>query len=200
MVNLAPFLIYVTVTTFTPGPNNILSMTNGLRYGYRRSLPFLAGIFAGFVIIMLLSGWLNVALVSLLPQVRVWLEVLGAVYMLYLAVHTLLSKPAEEVGVEPGKAGMNTFKAGVWMQFLNVKVILYGITVYSTFITQVYADPLRASLFAPVLAGVGFVATSCWALGGSIFREAWQSHYRAFNLAMAALLVYTAAASVTAIF
>lgn len=90
---------------------------------------------------------------------------------------------------------MNSFLAGFTLQFLNLKVILYGVTVFSMFILRAYQNPLQVSLFAPLLAGVGFIATSCWALGGDLFRGLMHRHYRAFNLAMAALLVYTAIAS-----
>ena len=192
MENLYPFLVYVFVTTFTPGPNNIMSMTNAMRSGYTGTLRFLAGIFAGFFVLMLVCGLLNVALVNLIPQVRFWLNILGAIYMLYLAIHTIASKPIEE---NTGKSGSNSFLAGFAMQFLNLKVILYGVTVFSVFITQSYQNPLIVSLFAPLLAGIGFLATSCWALGGSVFRSFWIQHYRVFNLTMGALLIYTAIAS-----
>ncbi len=191
-MNLAPFLAYVFVTTFTPGPNNVLSMTNGLRFGYRKTLRFLAGIFAGFIVLMLICGLLNFALLSLLPQVRFWLNLLGAAYMLYLAAHIVFSRSSGE-GEAAG--GLNTFRAGFGLQFLNLKVILYGITVFSTFIVQAYHDPLTVSLFAPALAAVGFIATSCWALGGDLFRPWLDKYSRYFNLAMGALLVYTAIAS-----
>jgi cysteine/O-acetylserine efflux protein len=191
MINLYPFLAYVFVTTFTPGPNNILSMTNGTRYGYRKSLGFLAGICAGFFVVMLACGLLNVILIGMLPHISVWLNILGAVYMVYLAVHILRSGAMED-GDE--KAGLNSFRAGFALQFLNLKVILYGITIYSMFITPVYREPFQTSLFAPILAVVGFIATSCWALGGDFFREFLRKNYRVFNFAMAALLVYTAAA------
>jgi cysteine/O-acetylserine efflux protein len=78
MINFYPFLIYVLVTTFTPGPNNIMSMTNAMRAGYRRTLRFLLGVFVGFFIVMLICGLLNVVLVSLLPQMQYWLNILGA--------------------------------------------------------------------------------------------------------------------------
>ncbi len=35
MPNLYPFLIYVIVTTFTPGPNNIMAMTNAMHDGFK---------------------------------------------------------------------------------------------------------------------------------------------------------------------
>jgi threonine/homoserine/homoserine lactone efflux protein len=192
MVNLYPFLTYVFVTTFTPGPNNILSMSNGLRYGYRRTLKFLVGEASGFFIVMLISGLLNVALMSLVPQIRFWLNLFGAAYMVYLAAHIVFSKPSAE-GAQQND--LNTFKAGFALQFINLKGILYGVTVFALFITPVYPNPLVVSLFALILAGVGFVAVSSWALGGNLFRSFLRKYERWFNLAMSSLLVYTAIAS-----
>src|SRR5271169_4180267 len=63
MSTFTPFLIYVLVTTFTPGPNNILSMANAARDGYKGTLRFLAGIFIGFSLVMGLCALLNVVLV-----------------------------------------------------------------------------------------------------------------------------------------
>jgi cysteine/O-acetylserine efflux protein len=195
MTTFTPFLIYVVVTTFTPGPNNILSMSNAARDGYKGTLRFLAGIFTGFWLIMGLCGLLNVVLVSLLPQVRSWLEWLGAAYMIYLALHIALSKPRQE---GQKRADLNTFWAGFSLQFVNLKVILYGVTAFSVFISRLAPDPWLVALFAPALAAVGFLATSSWALGGDVFRHFLNRYERWFNLAMAALLIYTAVASLLA--
>lgn len=192
MANFYPFLVYVVVTTFTPGPNNIMSMVNGMRNSYRLMLRFLGGIFAGFFILMFISGMLNVLLANLLPSLEIWLKVLGVVYMLYLAYHVLRSKPVEG---EEGKSALNTFKFGFLMQFLNIKVILFGITVYSLFIVGSYRDPAAIGLFALFLSVVCFIAVSCWALGGNIFRPWLIKYYRIFNLVMAGLLIYSAVAS-----
>ena len=191
MANFYPFLAYVFVTTFTPGPNNILAMSNGIRFGYKRTLRFLAGVFTGFFLILLACGLLNVVLVSLLPQVQFWLNLLGAAYMVYLAIHIMRSGVVED-GLN--KSDLNSFTAGFALQFLNLKVILYGITVFAMFITPAFQESLKVSLFALVLASVGFLASSCWALGGDIFRHSLRKHYRLFNFAMVALLVYTAIA------
>jgi cysteine/O-acetylserine efflux protein len=193
MPNFVPFLTYVIITTFTPGPNNILSMSNGLRHGYRGTLRFLAGVTSGFLVVMLIAGVLNVALVNTVPQIRVWLNWFGAAYMLYLAAHIALSKPHEDA---PGSQGLNTFKAGFALQFVNLKGILYGVTVFSLFILPVYQNPWVVSLFAPLLAMVAFIAISSWALGGNVFQRFLRKYERWFNLAMAGLLVYTAVAGV----
>ena len=192
MPDFYPFLVYVLVTTFTPGPNNIMAMTNGIHNRYLKLLKFLAGIFTGFFVVMLASGLLNVALTSLLPSLETWLKVLGVLDLLYLAVHVARSNPIEEGA---GKSPFNTFRFGFSMQFLNIKVILYGITVFSLFIVHTFRDPLTLSLFSILLAAVSFVSISCWALGGNLFRNLLRKNYRIFNGIMAGLLVYTAIAS-----
>jgi cysteine/O-acetylserine efflux protein len=192
MTDLYPFLIYVFVTTFTPGPNNILSMTNAVHFGYRRILGFLAGICVGFYVVMVASGLLNVVLAAALPSIKIWLNILGALYMLYLAYHIIRSKPMEE---GEGQGNLNTFKAGFIMQFLNIKCILYGITVFSLFIIDRYHDPLMIAVFSLILTGVGFVSISSWALGGNIFRKFLKRYYKIFNYVMGGLLIYTAIAS-----
>jgi cysteine/O-acetylserine efflux protein len=192
MDNLSSFLIYVFVTTFTPGPNNIVSMSNGMRYGYRNILRFLGGIFSGFFVVMALCGLLNIALVNLLPQLKTGLKFLGAAYMLYLAFHIIFSKPVQDTAQEDG---LNSFKAGFSMQFINVKVILYGITIFSTFIVTEHQNPLITAGFALLLAAVGLISTSCWAIGGNLFRRFLHKYNLVFNLSMGALLIYTAIAS-----
>ncbi len=191
MINLTPFLVYVFIVTFTPGPNNILSMVNGMRYGYHKMIRFLAGIVIGFFILMFISGLLNVALTNLIPDSEHWLKILGAVYMLFLAYHVIRSGPVDETA---GKRSINSFKFGFMMQFLNIKAILYGISVYSLFIIDLYKSPLIILLFALFLAFITYLATSAWALGGNIFRVVGQKYYRLVNFIMAGLLIYTAIA------
>jgi len=51
------------------------------------------------------------------------------------------------------------------MPFLNIKVIRYGIPVFSRFSVHTYRDPLALSLFSMLLAAVSFVSVPCWGLG-----------------------------------
>jgi cysteine/O-acetylserine efflux protein len=193
MTNLHAFLIYVFVVTFTPGPNNILSMVNGMRYGYAKMIGFLAGIVSGFFIVMFLGGMLNVALANLVPDSEHWMKILGALYMFYLAYHVIRSGPVEENS--SSNRSINTFRFGFTMQFLNIKAILFGISVFSLYIIGSYKSPLMILLFAMFLAFNALLATSAWALGGNLFKTFGQKYYRLVNFAMAGLLIYTAIAS-----
>jgi threonine/homoserine/homoserine lactone efflux protein len=37
------FVVFGAGMVFTPGPNNIMALSKGLTYGFRRSLPHIAG-------------------------------------------------------------------------------------------------------------------------------------------------------------
>ena len=52
MFRLYDFLIYCFITAYTPGANNLLSMSNAIRLGFRRSVRFNLGILAGFTVVM----------------------------------------------------------------------------------------------------------------------------------------------------
>jgi cysteine/O-acetylserine efflux protein len=96
--NVAAFLSYVFITTFTPGPNNIMSMSNASRYGFLKSLPFNIGIFFGFLVILALSSLFSVSLYAVIPSVKPVMTVVGAVYILWLAWKTYHSKPHDDSG------------------------------------------------------------------------------------------------------
>jgi threonine/homoserine/homoserine lactone efflux protein len=190
-LNLPAFFIYVITTTFTPGPNNLMAMSNGLHTGFKRTVRFLGGVFAGFILIMLICGLVNFALMTMLPSVQFWLNLIGAGYMLYLAIHVMASKPH----MDEFNRGLDTFKAGLSMQFINPKVILYGITVFSNFIIPYYQSPVLIMAFSLFLATVGLISTSSWAAFGVIFRTFFAKYARIINMVMGLLLIYSAIAS-----
>ena len=86
MFRLSDFLIYCFITAYSPGANNLLSMSNAMRLGFSRSIRFNFGITAGFSIVMALCTIFSAALYSLLPKVKIVMQVLGAAYMLYLCL------------------------------------------------------------------------------------------------------------------
>lgn len=188
MPNLLAFVSYVFITTFTPGPNNIMSMNNASRYGFKKSMPFNLGVFAGFVIIMALCTLFSATLYRVIPTVKPFLLVIGALYILYLAGKTLKSDPAHT----EKNSITNTFISGLLLQFVNPKVILYGITTVSTFVVPIYKSLPALMGFCVGLAFIGFISTSCWALFGSVFQHFLSGHAKIVNIIMAVLLLYCA--------
>jgi cysteine/O-acetylserine efflux protein len=199
MPNFAVFLSYVLVTSFTPGPNNIMSMSNASRYGFRKSIRFNFGVFFGFFAIAVLCSVFSVALFNFIPAIKSTMTGIGAAYILWLAWKTYRSKPSRkgenEGGDEGGGDGQelpSSFLSGVMLQFVNPKVILYGITIFSSFIVPYYKSAGVLAGFALLLALVGFISTCTWSLFGSVFQRLLAKNDRLFNGVMALLLVYCA--------
>ncbi len=46
--DIFPLAVYIVVTTFTPGPNNITAASSGAARGFMKTLPYLAGMALGF--------------------------------------------------------------------------------------------------------------------------------------------------------
>ena len=121
MFNWLAFLTYAFITAATPGPNNIMSMSNGGRLGFRGALPFNFGILAGFSAVMLLCTAFCSTLTNLIPAVKTPMLIAGAAYMLHLAWGTFRSS-----GVIEESHSRSGFYAGMLLQFINPKIYIYG--------------------------------------------------------------------------
>ncbi len=182
------FLTYAVITAATPGPNNIMSMSNAGRLGFRRALPFNLGIWVGFTLVMALCTVFCTALSALIPAIRLPMLVLGAAYMLYLAWGTFRS--SDVIQEDHAREG---FRSGLLLQFINPKIYLYGIMSMEAYILPYYSgQPAVLLFFALLLAFIGFVFTLAWAAFGSVFRLLFSRHARVVNTIMALLLVYCA--------
>lgn len=187
MPNVLAFLSYVVMTTFTPGPNNIMSMSNASRYGFKGSRNFRIGASFGFFGVMGLAFIFTSALYSAIPRIKPFMTAFGAAYILWLAYKTITSSPHDEES-----ASHNTFLAGMALQFLNPKAILFGITIAATFIVPYYHSVTTLTGFAAALALVSLTSMTCWSLFGSIFERFMTEHHKPVNYVMGALLVYCA--------
>ena len=188
-MSLLSFFLYVFVTSFTPGPNNIMAMVFANRFGLRNSIRFCLGVSAGFFVIMILSSYFNLLLHQFIPKIELIMTIIGIIYMLFLALKIMTSK-SENQNNNDGK--QNGFLIGMLLQFINPKGILYGVTVISTFILPYYTSHTSLIFFSIFLAFVGFLSTFCWSVFGSIFQSFLAKYRSQFNVIMALLLVYSA--------
>ena len=189
-INLVPFLSFVLITTFTPGPNNISSTSMGVLYGYRRSLKYLLGIATGFFFIMLLCGLVSTTLLRIFPSFEWVLRLIGAAYIIFLAIETLRASYNFSKEDQP----LMGFMRGMLLQLLNAKMIIYGITLYATFLGPLVNQPFYLVISAVGLASLAFLSVSTWTIFGAGIRtylrlpkvQLW------VNIILASLLVYAA--------
>ena len=188
MFHFYDFFIYCFITAYTPGANNLLSMSNAIRLGFRRSVRFNFGILAGFTVVMSVCTAFSATLYSFLPKVKIVMQLLGAAYMLYLAWKVFQSS----ADLNAGSQKEASFLSGMIFQFANPKIYIYAITAMSLYILPVYHSTGALIGFTALLSLIGASGSFVWALFGAAFCKFFSKHTKPVNTVMALLLVYCA--------
>lgn len=184
----AGFILFAIANCFTPGPNNLMSLANGSRFGWKRNMPFSLGVGTAVACFLLLCTWFCSLLNIFISDALVIMKFLGAVYILYLAFKTLLS--SKDLEQKESRLGYWT---AISLQVINPKIWLYCILVVETYLLQYYEpDPL---LFLPqllVLVILPIISNMLWSLCGNLFSLVFSRHKKAVNIVVFLLLAYCA--------
>jgi threonine/homoserine/homoserine lactone efflux protein len=185
---LVAFVVFASVMYFTPGPNNVMLLSSGLTYGFRRTLPHIAGITFG-VAFMIGTVGLGLGTVFIAwPVLRTILKYAGIVYLVYLAAAIAMSEPA--ASGQDNRRGPMTFWGAAMFQWINVKgwvMVIGTITAYAA----IASFPWNIVIQVALSLLLGAVSCSLWALFGSALRPVLTrpAAVRAFNIVMAVLLL-----------
>jgi threonine/homoserine/homoserine lactone efflux protein len=187
---LIPFLSYSFLTIFTPGPSNVSASALGSKIGYRKSIPYIAGMSIAFFIILTASGLLADFLRENYSKIALYLRWIGAAYILWLAI-SLFVPPHKDKNNKPNDMG---FVSGFLLVLVNPKGILFAITTFASFAELIANSTLKSIGSSFFLTFLMFAASSTWALTGAklstLFINKWFSLI--FNLVMAIFLIYSA--------
>lgn len=117
------FFIYSVVNAFTPGPGNILALNTVTNYGWKKGKPLFYGIFVGYYVVQIICAAFVFGIGTFLPAASGVMKYIGAAYILWLAIHIAVSRPDENRGEKTA-----AFSKGFLLQFVNIKIYLFGIT------------------------------------------------------------------------
>jgi threonine/homoserine/homoserine lactone efflux protein len=185
---LIAFIVFAVVMFITPGPNNIMVLSSGLTYGFRRTVPHIAGITIGVAFMIAAVGLGFGTVFIAYPVLQSVLKYAGAAYLIYLAVAIAMSGPPKPN--EANTRGPMTFLGAAMFQWINVKgwvMVIGTITAYAA----VAQFPWNIAIQTVLSLMLGIVSTSIWTLFGSALRPVLTSEraVRAFNVVMALLLL-----------
>ncbi|WP_238365535.1 LysE family translocator [Mesobacterium pallidum] len=179
---------FALVSSFTPGPNNLMLMASGANFGFRRSVPHMAGVGLGFGVMVLGVGIGLMQLFDLLPWLADLLMVASALYLGWLAWKVAHAAPPAEARAN---ARPLTFLQAAAFQWVNPKawtMATGAITLYAP-----SRDLPSVALVAAMFVGAALGSTATWALLGGRVRSLLDQprRLRVFNRTMAALMVAT---------
>jgi threonine/homoserine/homoserine lactone efflux protein len=192
---IAGLAVFAFVSTITPGPNNMMLMASGANFGLPRTVPHMLGVSLGFGFLMLMVGVGLAGLVAALPWTLTVLRWAGAAYLLYLAFKVATSKG---FGSGDGRGRPMTFWQAVAFQWINPKAFASSLVAVTTYAIP---DHLLAGviLVVAVFTLIGAPCILTWAAFGVGMKRVLTRPValRAFNMAMALLLVLSIAPMMT---
>ncbi len=205
-LTLGPLALFTLVASITPGPNNLLLMRSGARFGVAASVPHLIGIHVGFQGLMWLSHLGVGALLLALPAAFTVLRWACFGYLLYLAfiiwrdaARSAEPQPAADISPAHGTAATSAARPMSWIegslfQLINAKAWMMAVTVATAFYGGAEPTTLDLAVASLVCFAIGIPSMLVWNVwGASIDRVLKQPRYRRlFNYAMALLVLATA--------
>ena len=185
---LIAFVMFAAVMFFTPGPNNIMLLSSGLTYGFRPTLPHIAGITFGFAFMIGTVGLGLGTIFITYPVLQTILKYAGVAYLIYLAAAIAMSGPVKPD--QNNRRGPMTFWGAAMFQWINAKgwvMVIGTITAYA----GIASFPWNITIQVMLSLVLGAVSCSAWALFGSVLRPLLTSPrlVRTFNIVMAVLLL-----------
>lgn len=145
------------------------------------------GMLTGFVIAASLMAYLTHLLGMAFGSYVTYLKLFGAAYIIYLAYWIWRNS-----GATKSKPRDCTFISGLLVQLTNAKMLLFDLTIYSTFVLP-YSDRL-SDLFGiiPWLMIAGPGANLTWLMAGDFLRKFFLRYGRQVDLFSAIALVLCA--------
>jgi len=184
---LYALILFCFVSGVTPGPNNVMLMSSGVNFGFRRTLPHLLGVALGFALMVALIGLGLDAIFARVPQLLPIMRWAGAAYMLWLAWRIANSGPVRDGEARGRPLGFFGAAAFQWINPKGWAVAISALTAYA--VSDNYAISVAAVALAYL--SIGLPGGGAWVLFGTAMRKALSDPHRVrpFNLTMAALLV-----------
>ena len=183
---------FAFVSSITPGPNNLMLMTSGINFGFRRTIPHMAGVGIGFTLMIVLIGLGVAELLKAVPGAFTVIRAASVAYLLFLAwklAHAQTSA-ADGEGATPSKP--ITFLQAALFQWVNPKAWAMALTAVSAYTSK--SNPVASVLVVAVVFGlINLPCVSSWTVMGVKLRTllADPEKLRWFNMGAALLLVAT---------
>ena len=162
-----PLILFGIATSFSPGPNNIMSSYSGFNFGFRKTIPLMLGVIFGWTTLLILMALGLIAIFQKFIFLQDIIKILGSIFLIYLAYKIAFSSANITDNSKKPVSFFDTFL----FQFINPKGVIIATIVVSTFI-DAQNNYLRDS---SIVVTIGFFmavfSISSWCLIGKYLRK-----------------------------
>jgi threonine/homoserine/homoserine lactone efflux protein len=171
----------------TPGPNMMYLVSRSISQGRRAGLVSLAGTFVGFLVYMTMANVGLAVVFVVVPWLYIAFKAAGAIYLGYLAWHTLRpgGRGLFETRELPRDSNWMLFRMGLVTNLLNPKAAIMYLALIPQFIEPARGDTaLQGFTLGTVQITVSMVVNTLWIVGAGLIasfvrtRPAWATWQR----------------------
>ncbi|AZE55051.1 Transporter, LysE family [Pseudomonas synxantha] len=187
-----PFMLFAFVSSITPGPTNILVLSNSARYGFKATLPIILGACVGAAgIVLLVGSGVGHSLVQM-PKVKTAMQWAGVAWLSYLAWQIFNAAP-HAIQADATHKPLGPFGAAA-LQLINPKTWMMALAVVSVFASHDAQRPNQVVYLSLIFLLISLSCLSTWALLGAGSSRILRSPkaMQRFNRGMALLLLGSA--------
>ena len=186
---LVALVVFALVTSWTPGPNNLMVLASGVNFGFSRSVPHMLGITVGFMLMLLIVGVGLGQVLTANATIYAVLKYASAAYMLWLAWQIASAGPMSEDGIDTRTRPLTFIEAALF-QWINPKAWTIALTAAAAYTLPAHYS-ISLGMICMVFGVVTLPGVGGWTLFGVALKGllADARRVRVFNVTMALLLV-----------
>lgn len=158
--SLLPFVLFAFIASITPGPTNILVLSNSARFGLKAAVPIILGACGGAAALVLVVGTGLGESLERLPRVQALMQWVGVAWLSYLAWQIYRAPP---LALDPDSSAPHLGLLGAAaLQVINPKTWVMALAVVSVFAR----DGLAVWVLALVFLLISLPCLATWAALG----------------------------------
>ena len=184
---ILPLILFVVVSTVTPGGATTLATASGAQFGFRRSVPLMAGIAAGLASLAAASAAGLAGLLLAAPSLQTAMRVAGSAYLLWLAWKIARSG---QPNMDANMGVPTSFLGGAGLLWLNPKGWAMALGAAASF-AALASGPLQLALLLGSAFGLAAAASlSLWCMAGLLLARLLRTErqWRVLNAVLGILL------------
>ena len=165
------FFIFATIMVVTPGPANLVLMSSGARFGFKKSIPFVVGVTCGKLFLTVGLGFGFLTLIHSNQYLIIAIKIIGIAYICWLSWKILFLQFEKNNNSDSDSSP--SFLNGLFVHPLNPKGWAMVIAAYTQFTsfgsTQVQVNWLtEVFIVASTFFVIQAISHSLWCWGGGL--------------------------------
>ncbi len=178
-----------TLLLGSPGPAPLAIAATGATFGVRNGIPFLIGILCGLLVVIVGTTLGIAALLSGFPEIRLALQIIGALYIIYIAQKIARAPVLNTQNNNPGPSP--TLLDGFILNLINPKAYAAFLAIFSQFLlpfSNTFSSYLTTGIVCFMIA---VLVDTAWLILGGVLRPIFESptSARVIRVTFAVLMV-----------